>query len=50
VQPCNAGGQVKPGTKPIEATAQLVTGPEVDVIWGKVVAEYGVMTKITKLL
>ncbi len=30
VQPSNARGVVKPGTTPIEATAVLVTGPELE--------------------
>src|SRR5271155_577828 len=50
VQPCNARGHVKEGTQPIEATARLVTGSELDVIQGKVKAKYGVTTHVTKLL
>ena len=50
VQPCNARGRARAGTQPVEATAHLVTGPEFDVIREKVVAKYGFMTKITKML
>ena len=50
VQPCDARGKVAPGSSPIEATARLVTGPELDEIRTKVVAKYGFMTKVTKLL
>ena len=50
VQPCDVRGRVKPGTDPIEATARLVTGGELDDIRAKVVAKYGFMTKVTKLL
>jgi PPOX class probable F420-dependent enzyme len=50
VQPCNGRGKPKPGTQPIDATARLVTGPEFDEIRAKVVAKYGFLTKLTKLL
>ena len=50
VQPSNGRGKVKEGTQPIEATARLSSGPEVQVVWGKVKAKYGFLTKITKLL
>ena len=50
VQPCDARGKVKDGTSPAAGTARLVTGPELEGIRAKVVAKYGVMTKITKLL
>ena len=50
VQPSDARGRAKPGTSPIEGTAVVVTGPERDAIYDKVVAKYGLMTKITRLL
>jgi len=50
VQPCDARGKVKPGTSAVEATARLVTGAELDEIRRQVVAKYGFMTKVTKLL
>jgi PPOX class probable F420-dependent enzyme len=50
VQPCNARGRVKAGTQPVEATARLVAGPEFEAIREKVVAKYGFLTKVTKLL
>lgn len=48
VQPCNARGRVGEGTQPIEATAKLVTGAELDTIRVKIIAKYGFMTKLTK--
>ena len=50
VQPCDARGRVKAGTSPTDATARLVTGSELDAIRVKIVAKYGFMTKITKVL
>ena len=50
VQPCNGRGKVKEGTQPIEASARLVTGDELETIRGKVVAKYGFLTKVTKFL
>ncbi len=50
VQPSNARGSVKPGTDPVEATARLAAGEELDAIRQRVVAKYGFTTKITKLL
>jgi PPOX class probable F420-dependent enzyme len=49
VQPSNARGVVKPGTSPAEATAKLVTGPELEGIRVKVKAKYGVMVAISKI-
>jgi PPOX class probable F420-dependent enzyme len=46
VQPSDARGRPKAGTTPAEGTAQVVTGPELEAIRGKVVAKYGVMTKV----
>ncbi len=50
VQPSDARGKVKPGTSPSSGTATLVTGAELDKISRAVVAKYGVMTKVTKVL
>ena len=50
VQPCDSRGKPRPGTKPVETIARVVTGDELDVIREKIVAKYGFMTKITKLL
>ncbi len=50
VQPCDARGRVQAGTSPTDATARLVTGSELDAIRLKIVAKYGFMTKITKVL
>jgi hypothetical protein len=49
VQPCDARGRVREGTESAEATARVVTGPELDEIGEKIRAKYGFMTKITKL-
>jgi len=50
VQPSDARGRVKAGTSPLEGTAVVVTGPERDAIYAKVVAKYGFMTKVTRFL
>lgn len=50
VQSCNARGVPTPGSHAIEATARLVTGPEFEAIRRKVIAKYGAMTKVTKML
>lgn len=50
VQPSDARGHVKKDTEPVEATARVVTGPEYEAIRAKVVAKYGFMTKITKVV
>ncbi len=50
VQPCDARGRVKGGSTAVDATAQVVTGAGLDAIRHAVVAKYGVVTKITKLL
>jgi hypothetical protein len=49
VQPCDARGKLKAGSQAVEATARLVTGPELETIRAKVVGKYGVMTKIAKV-
>ena len=50
IQACDARGRVKAGSQPMEATARVVTGGEFDAIHDKVVAKYGMLTKITKQL
>lgn len=50
VQPCNARGQVKPGTTAAEATARVVSGDELELVRQRIIAKYGVMTKFTKVL
>jgi len=50
VQPCDARGRVRSGTSAQDASARLVTGAEYDAIRAKVIAKYGAMTKITRLL
>lgn len=50
VQPCNARGVVRPGSSPVEATARVVSGSELDAVRKRVVAKYGLMTKFTKFL
>jgi hypothetical protein len=41
---------VKEGSATVEGTARVVSGTELDAIREKVVAKYGIMTKLTKLL
>ncbi|HEX3803323.1 MAG TPA: PPOX class F420-dependent oxidoreductase [Solirubrobacteraceae bacterium] len=48
VQPCNGRGVVTPGTAVSQATARVVSGPELETIRQKVIAKYGFMTKFTK--
>jgi PPOX class probable F420-dependent enzyme len=48
VQPSNGRGRAKPGTSPLTGTAVVVSGPEREAIYEKVVAKYGFMTKITR--
>jgi len=50
VQPCDARGRIKAGTTPVDATARLATAAEYAMIRERVVAKYGVMTKLTRLL
>jgi PPOX class probable F420-dependent enzyme len=49
VQPSNGRGRVKDGTTPEEGRARLVSGPELDEIRKRVVAKYGLFSKLTKL-
>jgi hypothetical protein len=50
VQPCNGRGAVKPGSTPSDATAELVTGPQLEAIRTGIKAKYGFMCHITKFL
>jgi uncharacterized protein len=50
VQPSDSRGRVKAGTSPVDGTAVVVTGSERDAIYDKVVAKYGFMTKVTRVL
>jgi uncharacterized protein len=50
VQPCNARGVARPGGEPIEATARLVTGAELETVKSKIIAKYGFQTKLTKFM
>lgn len=49
VQPSDARGKPKPGTSAIDATAVLVTGPELEGIRSKVNAKYGFMVAVSKV-
>src|SRR4051812_42665636 len=42
VQPCDARGRPASGSQAVEATARVVTGPELEAIRAKIVAKYGV--------
>ena len=50
VAPCDARGRVRAGAAAIDATARVVTGSELEGIRERVVAKYGIQTKITKFL
>jgi PPOX class probable F420-dependent enzyme len=50
VQPSDGRGRVKPGTDPVEATARVVSGEELEAIRKQVIAKYGFQTRITKVL
>ncbi len=50
VQGCDTRGKLRPGTQPVETTARIVTGTELDLIRQKVRAKYGLMTTISKWL
>ncbi len=49
-QACDARGRPTEGTEPVEATARVVTGDELEDIRTKVKAKYGFMTKVTEVL
>jgi uncharacterized protein len=48
LQPCDARGRIKAGSVPVNGTARLVEGPELEDIRSRVVAKYGFGTKIAK--
>ena len=50
IQPCDSRGRLKAGTSPVDATAILVTGPQLEGISTKIRAKYRVMCSITKFL
>jgi uncharacterized protein len=50
VQPSDSRGRAKPDTSPLEGVAIVVTGSERDAVYDRVVAKYGFMTKVTRLL
>ena len=50
VQPSDGRGRTRQGTSPVKGTAVVVSGPERDAIYEKVVAKYGFMTKLTRFL
>ncbi len=50
VQPCDARGRITACSGPVDATAALVTGGQLDLISSKIKKKYGFMTKVTKLL
>ena len=50
VQPSDSRGRAKPSSSTVIGTAVVVAGPERDTIYDKVVAKYGFMTKLTRLL
>lgn len=50
VQACDARGRVHDGSEPVDATARLVEGDELETIRAHVIAKYGFMTKLTKVL
>jgi hypothetical protein len=50
VTPCDGRGRAKGDGVVVEATARIVAGREFDTIRERVLAKYGVMTKVTKLL
>jgi uncharacterized protein len=49
VQASNGRGVAKPGSEPIEATARVISGTELEAVRKKIVAKYGFQTKLTKL-
>lgn len=49
-QQSDARGKVKDGSVSVSGTATLVSGTQLDDIRAKVVAKYGLMTKVTKVL
>lgn len=50
VQASDMRGRVKPGSEPIEASARVVSGDELEAIRRNVIAKYGAQTKLTKVV
>jgi PPOX class probable F420-dependent enzyme len=50
VQPSDSRGMTRPGGTVTEATAQVVSGPELEEIRRRVIAKYGVMAQISKAI
>lgn len=51
LQPSDSRGRAKPGTEPLAATADVVTaGADFDAVKRRIVAKYGAMTKVTRVL
>jgi len=50
VQPCDARGRVTAGTSPVDGTARLVSGDQLEAIRNRVKEKYGFQTSVTKLL
>jgi uncharacterized protein len=49
LQPSDGRGKVKPGTAPMEGTAELTTtGPQFDAVQSKVRAKYGFMVPMSR--
>src|SRR5487761_484687 len=50
VQPCNARGIPKPNASPVDATERIVADDEYRTVQARVIAKYGIMTKVTRFL
>ncbi|GAB2972884.1 PPOX class F420-dependent oxidoreductase [Nocardioides montaniterrae] len=51
VQPCSYSGKVKPGTTPVDGTAEMVqSGPLFDEVWAKGKKKYGAQVGLTKVM
>jgi hypothetical protein len=50
LQPCDGRGRVKKDSSPVQASARLVQGDELQAIRAKVISKYGFQTKVTKAL
>jgi uncharacterized protein len=50
LQPCDARGRTKAGTRSVSATARLVTGSELEAVRTSIRAKYGFMTTVSKVL
>jgi uncharacterized protein len=51
LQPADSRGRVKPGSRPVKGTAELVTsGSDFDAIQSRIRAKYGAMVPFTRVL